>query len=130
VSTPVSDSDASVATDSVVTHPPYPFWLAVITVTGVDVLQADGTLLNGIFILTPSIPLYVPGAVIEGSATLTVTAGVATPIVIPCTDSVTPGFTYTITQRLATADNSALAPITGVLVPRTLGASVDISALL
>lgn len=129
--TTITDGDASTGLDGEVHRAPYPFWLAVITLTGLDVLQSDGSLLNGIFILTPSAPAYVPGwAVIEGSATLTVINGVAVPIVIPCTDCVTPGFTYTISQRLQTVDGPGPAPITGVTVPHTLGSTVDISALL
>lgn len=130
--TAVADADASgPAAEGVVTRPPFPFWLAVITLTGEAVAAADGTLLDGIFILTPSAPVYIPGwTVLEGSATLTVTDGVAAPVTIVCTDAVTPGFTYTITQRLNTPDILNPVPLTSVSVPHALGSSVDISALL
>jgi hypothetical protein len=130
--TSVSDSDASnAALDGVVTKLPFPFWLAVIEVTGDTLTAADGTLLNGVIILTPSAPVYVPGwAVLEGSATLTVTDGVASPTTVVCTDAVTPAFTYTITQRLDIPDITGPVPVAGVSVPHTLGATVDISALL
>jgi hypothetical protein len=130
--TSVSDSDASnAALDGVITKLPFPFWLAVIEVTGDTLTAADGTLLNGVIILTPSAPVYVPGwAVLEGSATLTVTDGVASPTTVVCTDTVTPAFTYTITQRLDIPDITGPVPVAGVSVPHTLGATVDISALL
>lgn len=128
----ITDSDAATSADSEVSHPPFPFWLPVITVTGQDLVAMDGTPLNGAIIFTPSAPVYVAGwAVLEGSAVMTVVAGVAqAPLVIPCTDAVTPAFTYTLTQRLATPDALGPAPILGVAVPHSLGASVDISQLL
>jgi hypothetical protein len=54
------------------------------------------------------------------------------PVRLPTTDCVSPGFTYTITQRLATPDGAEneAAPATGVAIPSALGASVDLSALL
>jgi hypothetical protein len=128
----ISDSDQSgAAADNVVTRYPFPFWLAVIGLTGTSLVSADGELLSGDIILTPSAPVYVPGwAVLEGSAVLTIFNGVAAPLVIVCTDAVTPGFTYMITQRLNTPDINNPAPVTGVTVPHTLGVSVDISQLL
>lgn len=128
----ITDSDSSTALDAEVYHPPYPFWLAVISLTAQSVLASDGTPLTGTFILTPSQPTYVPGwAVIEGSANLYVKNGVATaPVTVVCTDAVTPGFTYTITQRLVIPDFTGPSPITGVVIPHTLGVTVDISALL
>jgi hypothetical protein len=129
--TTVSDSDLSTCADNVVTRSPFPFWLAVIQLTGTDIAADDGTLLDGAFILTPSEPVFIPGwTVLEGSATLTVTNGVAAPVYIVCTDAVSPGFTYTVTSRLSTPDAVGPVPVTGVAVPHTLGASVDISALL
>jgi hypothetical protein len=129
--TTITDSDASTAADLEVSRSPFPFWLAVITVTAESVLAADGTPLTGAFILTPSQPVYAGGwVVVEGSATLTVAKGVATSIVIPCTDAVTPGFTYTITQRLNSPDGISPPPLANVAIPHTLGATVDISALL
>jgi hypothetical protein len=128
--TAVSDSDQSVAADAVVTRSPFPFWLAVIELTGESLVADDGSLLDGFIALTPSEPVYVPGwEVAEGSATLTVTAGVAAPVTLVCTDAVTPGFTYTITQRLNIPDVLNPDPVT-VSIPHTLGTSVDISQLL
>lgn len=111
---------------------PFPPSVQVITVTGVSLLAFDGTPLAGVIIFTPSTPVYIAGvSVLEGSATMTVTAGVGTPIVIPCTDAVSPSFTYTIEQRLATPDSLPNpAPITGVSIPHSTGATVDVSALL
>lgn len=130
----ITDSDASnPAVESVVTRGLFPFWLAVIELTGNALAGLDGEALNGVIILTPSAPQYIPGwAVLEGSASLPVVNGVAAPLLIPCTDCVSPSFTYTITQRLNTPDGMAgnPAPITGVSIPHSLGASVDISALL
>lgn len=130
--TTVTDSDASNATaDNVTLKTPYPFWLGVITVTAQNVIANDGTLLNGAFILTPSTPVYESGwVVLEGSATITVTNGVGTSIVVPCTDTAGTAFTYTINQRLNIPDGANPAPITGVTIPHTLGSTVDISALL
>lgn len=131
--TAVSDTDASNATaDNVTTRSPsFPFWLGVIQVTALNVVADDGTLLNGAFILTPTAPVYISGwTILEGSATLTVTNGVGSPIYIPTTDTVATSFTYTIEQRLNIPDGTGPVPVTGVSVPHTLGASVDISALL
>jgi hypothetical protein len=103
----------------------------MITVTGLSLLDFDGTPLSGVILFTPSEPLYLAGtAVLEGSATMVVTAGVGTPISIPCTDNVIPNFTYTITQRLTVSDVTGPPPVTGVAVPHSLGSSVDVSALL
>ena len=67
-----------------------------------------------------------------GSARGLVTSGVMEPVTIPATDSVEPGFTYTIRQALATADGTDLniPPVENVSIPHTLGASVDVSTLL
>lgn len=132
MTTPISDSDATGATaDNVTLKTPYPFWLGVCTITAVDVVADDGTLLNGAFILTPSVPVYIAGwAVLEGSATLTVTSGTGTPVTLPCTDTAGTAFTYTIIQRLNTPDAVNPPPVTGVALPHTLGTTVDISALL
>lgn len=103
----------------------------MITVTGLSLLDFDGTPLSGVIIFTPSQPLYVAGsAVLEGSATMVVTSGVGVPISIPCTDNVIPNFTYTITQRLTVSDAAGPPPVTGVAVPSSLGATVDVSQLL
>jgi hypothetical protein len=128
----VSDSDASgAAADGVTLKTPYPFWLGVVQVTAVDVVADDGTLLNGIFILTPSVPVYIGGwAVLAGSATLTVANGVGTPVTVPATDTAGTALTYTITTRLNTPDGVNPPPVIGVTIPHTLGLTVDISALL
>lgn len=129
--TTITDSDASSSAEAVVTRAPFPFWLATVTVTAMAMVAPDGTLLDGAFLFTPSADLYIPGwAVVEGSATLTVDSGVGAPIVIPCTDSLSPGFTYTIYQRLADGDGVSPAPVTGVTIPMALRPTVDISALL
>ncbi len=129
--TAISDSDACTAADGVVTHPPFPFWLGVIVLTAGSVIGSGGELLDGDIILTPSVPVYIPGwAVLEGSTVLTVANGAAAPQVIVCTDAAPTGFTYTIAQRLNTPDILNPPPVTGVSVPHTLGATVDISALL
>lgn len=129
--TTVSDSDASgTGADLEVMKTPYPFWLGVVQVTAKSVVADDGTLLNGVFILTPSVPVYIGGwAVLEGSASLTVTSGAGAPVTVPATDTAGTVFTYTITTRLDGPD-SPPPPVTGVSVPHTLGPSVDISALL
>jgi hypothetical protein len=129
--TAIADSDASSSADAVASWPPFPFWLGVVTLTGTGLYALDGSPLSGAIILTPSAPQYIPGwEVLEGSATLTVVAGQAeAPIVVPCTDSVSPSFTYTISQRLSIPDNNP-PPVTGVTIPRSLGRVVDISALL
>jgi hypothetical protein len=129
--TTLSDSDFSSSADAVVTQAPFPFWLATVTVTAAEMVAPDGTPLSGAFLFTPSTEIYIPGwAVLEGSATLTVTAGTGVPITIPCTDSLSPGqtFTYTIYQRLASGDSPP--PITGVVIPASKRPVVDISALL
>ncbi len=129
--TAVSDADASTSIDSVTVHEPYPFWLGVVQLTAENVTAMDGTLLNGVFILTPSVPVYAGGwAVLEGSATLTVVNGAGIPVYIPCTDTSPQSFTYTITSRLDIPDGPGPVPVAGVAVPHTLGPSVDISTLL
>jgi hypothetical protein len=109
----------------------FPGGVTTIAITGESLLDLDGTPLNGFIILTPSRPVYVAGTtVLEGSASMQVSGGVATPITVPTTDAVSPSFTYTITQRLATPDGVPPAPVTGVTIPASTGASVDISILL
>lgn len=109
-----------------------PAGITTITVTGQHVLDMGGEPLNGFFVFTPSGPVSDPAAatLLEGSATGEVIAGVMTPLVIPTTDSVSPAFTYTITTRLAVPDATAPPPVTGVPIPASLGATVDISTLL
>jgi hypothetical protein len=113
----------------------FPAGLTTITVTGQDLQALDGTPLSGFVIFTPDAPIADPAvsALLEGSATAQVTAGaIVQPFVIPTTDCVTPPFTYTITQRLQTPDGAegGPPPVTGVSIPSTLGAAVDLSALL
>lgn len=110
---------------------PFPGSVEVITVTGVSLLAGDGTPLSGAILFTPSRAVYIPGiTVLEGSATMTVTAGVGAPVVVPCTDAVSPSFTYTITQRLDNPDAVNPLPVTGVTIPHATGATVDVSTLL
>lgn len=108
----------------------FPAGLTTITVTGQNVRDLSGAPLNGFVVFTASVPVVNPAAdlVAFGSAEALVTNGVMTPVTIPATDSVSPGFTYTITLRLQSEDNSP-PPWSGIAIPHTLGASVDLSAL-
>ena len=110
----------------------FPAGLLTVTVTGQNILSLDGQPLDGAVIFTASGPVDDPAvsALIEGSAVAQVVDGVMIPVVLPCTDSVSPSFTYTITTRLNNADGISPPPVTGVAVPHSLGASVDLSALL
>ena len=113
----------------------FPPGLATIKVTGSDLSTFDGTPLSGAVIFTASEELADPAvsALLEGSAVAQVVNGVLVqPFIIPATNCVSPGFTYTITQRLATPDGveNEAAPVPGVAIPSTLGSSVDLSALL
>lgn len=109
----------------------FPAGLTTITVTGLHILSLDGQPLDGAVIFTASGPVDDPAAdaVLSGSAVGEVVNGVMTPLQIPTTDAVTPGFTYTISQRLQTTDMSP-PPVTGISIPSTLGATVDLSDLL
>lgn len=110
---------------------PFPVGVTVITVTAASMLGFDGTPLNGVIIFTPSQDVFVGGvSVLEGSASLTVESGVGIPVVVPTTDAVSPSFTYTIEQRLDTPDGVSPAPVTGVAIPASTGATVDVSTLL
>lgn len=110
----------------------FPAGLTTIQVTGLNVTDFGGNPANGFVLFTPS-EAAAPDAnahlVMQGSAEGVVTGGVMTPVVIPTTDSVSPSFTYTIRLLLQTADN-APAPYTAVAIPASLGASVDLSALI
>jgi hypothetical protein len=113
----------------------FPAGLLTITVTGSNLLGLDGQPLTGAVIFTASGLVDDPAvsALLEGSAVAEVVAGaIVQPFVIPATDCVSPPFTYTITLRLQDADGAegAPLPVTGVSIPSTLGASVDLSALL
>lgn len=112
----------------------FPDGLLTIEVTGTDLSTFDGTPLSGTVIFGASEELADPGvsAVLDGAGLGVVTGGVMAPVRLPTTDCVSPGFTYTITQRLATPDGAEneAAPATGVAIPSALGASVDLSALL
>lgn len=109
----------------------FPEGLAVIEVTGLHLLDFAGALPGGYVIFTASAPVADPAGsvVLFGSATAQVLDGVMLPVTIPATDSVSPPFTYTITLRLQSEDADP-PPWTGISVPSTLGASVDLSALL
>lgn len=110
----------------------FPGSLETIEVTGTSLETIDGEPLNGSIIFEASTPLYIAGEVVlEGSAVMTVTNGAAdAPLTLPCTDAVSPGFTYTIYQRLDTPDGVNPAPVTGVVIPHTMQPAVDVSALL
>lgn len=110
----------------------FPAGLPVITITGEHILSLDGQPLSGTVIFTASGPVGDPAvsALIEGSAAASVTSGVMTPVTLPCTDAVSPGFTYAIAVRLDNADGISPPPATGVAIPSSLGASVDLSDLL
>jgi len=112
----------------------FPAGLTVIQVTGLHIEGLDGTPLSGVIVFSASGPVVDPAvsALLEGSATGEVTDGVMAPVTLPTTDCVTPGFTYTITQRLQTPDGveGSPPPAAGVAIPHTLGATVDLTALL
>jgi hypothetical protein len=111
----------------------FPAGLTTITVTGTNIETLDGTPLSGVIIFTPSEVVAAPAvsALLEGSATAEVVNGTITqPFVIPTTDCITPPFTYTITDRLQRPEGTSPPPVTGVSIPHTLGATVDISALI
>jgi len=112
----------------------FPAGLHTITVTGENVLGIGGEPLSGVVIFSASGPVDDPAddAVLSGSAVGEISNGVMTPVVIPTTDAVSPGFTYTVTVRLQDADGNAGGPppVTGVHIPATLGPTVDLSALL
>lgn len=109
----------------------FPGGLTVIEVTGLNLRDFGGGTLSGIVIFTASAPVADPAAdlVAFGSASSPVVNGVLTPLVIPTTDCVSPAFTYTVRLRLD--DQDADPPAwTGISVPSSLGASVDLSTLL
>jgi hypothetical protein len=110
----------------------FPGGLTTITVTGQHVLALDGQPLDGAVIFSASGLLDDPAAdaVLSGSAVAVVTGGVMTPLVIPTTDAVSPAFTYDIAFRLDSDDGIGLPPYPGISIPASLGATVDISALL
>jgi hypothetical protein len=111
----------------------FPAGLATVQVTGENILAFDGTPLSGVIIFTSSgaVPDPAVSTLLEGSAVAPVSGGVMTPVALVATDAVSPGFTYTITQRLQTPDGSAVPAQLASLVaiPASLGPSVDISAL-
>jgi hypothetical protein len=109
----------------------FPAGLFTIVVTGEHILSLDGQQLNGSVIFSAAGPVDDPAvnALLEGSAVGPVINGVMTPLTLPCTDAVSPGFVYTITVRLQTPDPDP-PPVTGVAIPHTLGATVDLSALI
>jgi hypothetical protein len=105
-----------------------------IEVTGLSIRDFGGNLLSGVIVFTASAAEVADPAdevLNAGSATGLVTAGVMGAVTLPTTDSVSPGFTYTIRQQLATADGEGLniPPVENVAIPSTLGSTVDLSAL-
>lgn len=112
----------------------FPPGLTTIEVTGLHITALDGTPLFGNVIFSADAEVTDPAVsdVLEGSAVGEVLNGVMAPITIATTDCVSPPFTYTITQRLVTPDGAenSPAPVPGVSIPSTLGATADLSALL
>lgn len=110
-----------------------PGGLATVEVTGLNLLSLDGTPLSGTVIFSVDGPVAAPAvsALLEGSAAAEVQDGVMEPLVIPATDCVSPGFSYTVTQRLTTPDGPGGNPVpsAGVAIPSSLGPSVDLSSL-
>jgi hypothetical protein len=105
----------------------------MIQVTGQSITTLDGTPLNGFILFSTDGPVDIPDmpAVFLGSADATVRNGVMDTITLPTTDSVLPPFAYTITLRISGPDgDSDNKVIQNVQIPSTLGASVDIAALL
>lgn len=109
----------------------FPAGLTTIEVTGLNLLQFDGTPLEGVVIFSVAGPVPDPSLslLLQGSATAEVSDGVMTPIVIPTTDAVSPGFAYTVTPQMQTADALSFAPLQGVVIPSSLGPTVDLSQL-
>ena len=109
----------------------FPAGLTTIQVTGLNLTDFAGSPANGRVLFTAVPPQVSPShsLVVEGSAEGVVTAGVMAPVTIPTTDSVSPAFTYTVKLVLQTADADP-APYTAVAIPASLGASVDLSALI
>ncbi len=111
----------------------FPDGFTTITVTGQHLLGFGGEPLSGAVVFTASGAVADPvaDALLTGSAFGQVVSGVMTPLTIPATDAVDPGFTYTITFRLQTADGSPshLPAVQNVSIPSALGATVDLSAL-
>lgn len=109
----------------------FPAGLTTIVVTGLNVTDLAGNPVNGFVLFSAAVPQVsaVHSLIAEGSAEGVVTAGVMAPVTIPTTDSVSPSFTYTIKLVLQTASPDP-APYTAVAVPASLGASVDLSALI
>jgi hypothetical protein len=56
------------AVDCVVSYWSFPVWLGTILLTGDALAAADGTLLNGVIMLTPSVPKYVAGWAVRRAA--------------------------------------------------------------
>lgn len=109
----------------------FPEGLTVIEVTGQNLRDYGGSLLNGSVVFTASVVGSDPAAdlILDGSAVAQVTNGVMEPVTIPTTDSVSPAFTYTVALKLVTEDADP-PPVPGVSIPSTLGATVDLSDLL
>jgi hypothetical protein len=112
----------------------FPAGLLTIVVTGLHVLGLDGAPLNGFVIFSAADPISDPAVslLLEGSAMGQVVNGVMTPVTLPTTDCVSPGFTYTVNLRLQDPDGveGSPPPFTGILIPHTLGAAVDLAALI
>lgn len=109
----------------------FPAGLTVIEVTGLNLTDFGGQPANGFVIFAASAPIADPAAdlVVTGVTEGLVTDGVMVPVTIPTTDAVTPAFTYTVTLRMQDAGGDP-SPYTGISIPHTLGATVDLSTLL
>jgi hypothetical protein len=110
----------------------FPAGLSVIEVTGLHLLALDGTPLSGMVVFSAGGTVADPAlsVLLDGSGTAEVENGVMAPVIIPTTDCVSPAFVYTIDVTLATPDGFQGKTVTpNVSIPSTLGASVDLSAL-
>lgn len=111
---------------------PLPGDLATITVTG-TFLDPAGNPASGTVTFDPGTVTLTDAtghAILAAPVTITLTASGQLSAVLPCTDNATlsPGpFTYTITAAL---EGMPAASYPGKALPRSLGATADLSALL
>jgi hypothetical protein len=105
--------------------------VTTIQVTGLSIQTLDGTPLNGFVIFSAPEVETIPGVIFAGSGDATVRNGVMDTITLPTTDSTIPPFTYTIKLRISGPDGDLDNQVyTGVPIPSTLGATVDLSMLI
>jgi hypothetical protein len=111
---------------------PLPGGITVITVTG-TFLHPSGTPASGTVTLDPGPVTLTDSAghvILAAPVTATLSGSGQVSVVIPCTDDETLSggpFTYSVTVAL---DGLPGATYPGKSIPHTLGASVDLSALL